>query len=47
VDSDKEFGEEDVKDKVADTFNDNLKEEKIGKQVLLPKTLPLVPKSFL
>jgi len=42
VDYDKEFGEEDVKDEVADTFDDNLKEEKIGKQVLFPKTFPLV-----
>jgi hypothetical protein len=42
VDSNKEFGEEDVKDKVANTSDDNLEEEKIGKQVLFPKTLPLV-----
>ncbi len=41
VDYVKEFGEEDVKYEVADTSNDNL-EEKIGKQILFPKTLPLV-----
>jgi hypothetical protein len=42
VDSNKKFGEEDVKDEVVDTSNDNLEEEKIGKQVIFPKTLPLV-----
>jgi hypothetical protein len=42
VDSNKEFGEEDVKNKATGTFDDNLEEEKIGKQVLFPKTLPLV-----
>ncbi len=42
MDSDKEFGEKDVKDEVADTFDDNLEEEKIGKHVLFPKTLPFV-----
>jgi hypothetical protein len=30
VDSNKEFGEEDVKDEAANIYNDNLKEEKIG-----------------
>jgi len=47
VDSNKEFGEEDMKDKIADTFDDNLEEEKIGRHVLLPKTLLLVPKCLL
>jgi hypothetical protein len=31
VDSNKEFGEKDVKEKVVDTFNYNLREEKIRK----------------
>jgi hypothetical protein len=42
VDSDKEFGEEDVKDEVADTSDNNLEEEKFGKHVFFPKTLPLI-----
>ncbi len=42
VDSNKEFGEEDVKDEVADTFDDNLEEETIGKHVFFPKTSPLI-----
>jgi hypothetical protein len=31
VDFDKEFGEEDVKDKATNTSNDNLKDKKIVK----------------
>jgi len=42
VDSNKEFGEKVVKDEVVNTFYDNLEEEKIGKHVLFPKTLPIV-----
>ncbi len=44
LDSNKEFGEEDMK---ANRFDDDLEEEKIGEIFFLPKTLPLVPKCFL
>lgn len=44
MDSNKEFGEEDIK---ANRSDDDLEEEKTREKVFFPKTLPLVPKCFL